>query len=250
MGFLSTLSQFLAPVAPVLTAIGGLAQIFMAFKARPPKIEIPTEIFSKIQSRVEKLTDISEEARKNIQSALEAYRRGELLPQYKTRLDEEFERKKQQAYSLLSARGLLNSSIAVDVMAELQRWYVKSYYDLLYGQLRDALSMAGLAEADIKALLTEAQAYSQALQAQAQAMSVGQLLNLGRVEALGRGMLSLSDALGQLGQLWTKPTLTQQPVGDMASKFQTMFGTTGLAEQLNRPYYPITGLEERLRIGD
>lgn len=260
MGFIETIAQFLQPVGAILGAVGGLAQIFMGFKASVPKIRIPTEIFSKIQTRIEGLTGISEEARRNIQSALEAYRRGELLPQYKIRLDEEFEKKKQEAYNLLAVRGLLNSSIAVDVMAELQRWYLNTYYDLLHGQLRDALALSGLAEADINALLTEAQAYSQTLQAQAQAMTMGQLLNLGRVQTIKGGIMSLSEALSSLGTLGKtleeKGITAVEPtkIEPIAPKLETMYGITPIAEsaitELGKPYYPITGLEERLKIGE
>ncbi|MEM1672452.1 MAG: hypothetical protein QXT86_10435 [Archaeoglobaceae archaeon] len=254
-GALSAIASFLKPVGPVMGALGGIAQIFTAFKASVPKVTIPSEVFKNLQVRIEGLTGISEEARRNIEVALEMYRRGELLPQYKARLDEEFERLKKKAIAQLSARGLLESSVAVEVMAELQRWYMRTYYDLLTTQLRDALSLAGLAEADVRALLTEANAYTQMLQAQAQAMTMGQLLNLGRVEAIKGGFMSLADALSNLGTL-TRTGIgkveTGFTSGEMASRMQQMYQTTPAMskylQELGRPYYPITGLEERLKI--
>lgn len=255
VGALGAIASFLKPVGTIIGALGGIAQIFTAFKASVPKIKIPTEVFKNLQVRIDRLTGISEEARKNIETALETYRRGELLPQYKARLDEEFENLKKKAIAQLSARGLLESSVAVEVMAELQRWYMRTYYDLLTTQLRDALSLAGLAEADINALLTEANAYTQMLQAQAQAMTMGQLLNLGRVEAIKGGFMSLADALSNLGALTgagIRKVETGLPSGEIASRMQQMYQTTpGMSkylQELGKPYYPITGLEERLRI--
>lgn len=187
-------------LAAVGNILGGVASIFSTLRVSVPKIKIPESIYRNIETKIKDIAPLSEQARANIQQALEMYKRGELLPQYKSKLDEEYENKKKQAESLLAARGLLNSSIALDVAAELNRWYLRSYYDLLYGQLRDALSMSGLAEADINALLSEAQAYSQALQAQVQNMAIGELLKLGQAQSLTQGLSMLGSGIQSLSQ--------------------------------------------------
>jgi len=188
-GVLGAVARFLTPIGNILSVIGGAITIFQAL--RPPKIpkfQMPTQLFNTLNQRIQSLTGISEEARANIRRSLEMYNRGELLPQYKSRLDEEYERKKKEAENVLAARGLLNSSLALDVAAELNRWYLRTYFNLLFQQVNDALAMSGLATADINAIMSEIRAFNQAIQSQIQSLTLGELLNLGRGRALETGL--------------------------------------------------------------
>ena len=212
-GVLRAVGSILSPIGSILSVVGGIISIFQALKPpKIPKFQMPTELFNTLNQRIQTLTGISEEARANIRRALEMYNRGELLPQYKSRLDEEYEKKKKEAESILAARGLLNSSIAVDVAAELNRWYLRSYYDLLYQQVNDALAMSGLATADINAIMSEIQAHNQAIQSQIQGIALGELLNLGRAKTLETGIEMITKGIeGITPKPTAPPTETPTP---------------------------------------
>jgi hypothetical protein len=210
-GVLKSISSILSPVGAVLNVVGGAISIFQALKPpKIPKFEMPTQLFNTLNQRVQALTGLSEEARANIQKALDMYKRGELLPQYKSQLDEQYERKKKEAENALAARGLLNSSIALDVAAELNRWYLRSYYDLLGQQIKDALSMSGLATTDVNAIMNEIQMHNQAIKSQIEALTLNQLLDLGRAKTLEAGIGMLGQGLQGL-EGWASKTSTQTP---------------------------------------
>jgi hypothetical protein len=210
-GVLKSISSILSPVGAVLNVVGGAISIFQAL--RPPKIpkfEMPTQLFNTLNQRVQALTGLSEEARANIRRSLEMYNRGELLPQYKSQLDEQYERKKKEAENALAARGLLNSSISLDVAAELNRWYLRSYYDLLGQQVKDALSMSGLATADINTIMNEIQMHNQAIKGQIEALTLNQLLDLGKAKTLETGIGMLGQGVKGLEE-WTSKLPTSVP---------------------------------------
>jgi len=189
----------MAAVLPVVTAIAGLTQIGTSIYSlvnapKPPSPKIPREILSQIQSRLPSISGLSEQARQNIAQALEQYRAGQLLPQYKNMLDEAYRQKYEQVMSNLSARGLANSSVALQAKAELDRWYQNTYYDLLNQQLKTALSQQGLAQADIDLLTRELQAYGTATQGYLAGTQASAMTSFGAMQGLSSGFSSLSKA--------------------------------------------------------
>jgi hypothetical protein len=189
----------MAAVAPIITAIAGLttigASIYGLINApRPPSPRIPREILNQIQTRLPSISGLSEQARQNIAQALEQYRAGQLLPQYKNMLDEAYRQKYEQVMSNLSARGLANSSVALQAKTELDRWYQNTYYDLLNQQLKTALSQQGLAQADIDILTRELQAYGAATQGYLAGAQASAMTSSGAMQGLSGGFSSLSKA--------------------------------------------------------
>ena len=200
MGFLSNVAKALTPIGNILSVIGGALTIFQALKPpKIPKIEIPKEIFSKIESKIASIAPISEEARKLVMDSLAKFREGILDPRYKSQLDLAYQQKKAQAQAMLATRGLTGSSIEQEVLNEIDRWYQQTYYDLLNQQLKDALTVAGLSTADIDALMSEISAYMSAVQAQAFAGQVGAMTQLGRTIALEKGLETLTKGLEGIG---------------------------------------------------
>jgi hypothetical protein len=189
----------MAAVAPIITAVAGLttigASIYGLINApKPPSPKIPRNIFNQIQARLPSISGLSEQARQNIAQALEQYRAGQLLPQYKNMLDEAYRQKYEQVMSNLSARGLANSSVALQAKAELDRWYQNTYYDLLNQQLKTALSQQGLAQADIDILTRELQAYGAATQGYLAGTQASAMTSAGAMQGLSSGFSSLSKA--------------------------------------------------------
>jgi len=189
----------MAAVAPIITAIAGLTAIGTSIYGlinapKPPSPKIPREVFSQIRARLPSISGLSEQARQNIAQALEQYRAGQLLPQYKNMLDEAYRQKYEQVMSNLSARGLANSSVALQAKAELDRWYQNTYYDLLNQQLKTALSQQGLAEADIDILTRELQAYGAATQGYLAGTQATAATTSGAMQGLSSGFSSLSKA--------------------------------------------------------
>jgi hypothetical protein len=230
MGFLGDIAKVLTPIGQIFSVIGGALTIFQAFKPpKIPKIEIPKDIFSKIESRIASITPISEEARKLVTDALAKFREGILDPRYKSQLDLAYQQKRAQAQAMLAARGLTGSSIEQEVINEIDRWYQQTYYDLLNQQLKDALTMAGLSTADIDALMKEISAYTSVLQAQALAGQTGALMELGRTIGLATGIETLTKGLEGLSKPTTPlietPTITT--------------GVTDLSEIITKPEYTL-----------
>ena len=189
----------MAAALPIITAVAGLTQIGTSIYSlvnapKPPSPKIPKEILSQIQSKLPSISGLSEQARQNIAQALEQYRAGQLLPQYKNMLDEAYRQKYEQVMSNLSARGLANSSVALQAKAELDRWYQNTYYDLLNQQLKTALSQQGLAEADIDLLTRELQAYGTATQGYLAGTQASAMTSAGAMQGLSSGLSSLSKA--------------------------------------------------------
>jgi hypothetical protein len=187
----------MAAVAPIITAIAGLTAIGTSIYGlinapKPPSPKIPREILGQIQVKLPSISGLSEQARQNIAQALEQYRAGQLLPQYKTMLDDAYKQKYEQTMSNLSARGLANSSVALQAKSELDRWYQNTYYDLLNQQLKTALSQQGLAQADIDLLTRELQAYGTATQGYLAGTQASAMTSSGAMQGLSSGFSSLS----------------------------------------------------------
>jgi len=227
MGFLSNIAKALTPIGNILSVIGGALTIFQALKPpKIPKIEIPKEIFSKIESKIASIAPISEEARKLVMDSLAKFREGILDPRYKSQLDLAYQQKKAQAQAMLAAQELIGSSIEQEVLNKIDRWYQQTYYDLLNQQLKDALTVAGLSTADIDALMSEISAYMSAVQAQAFAGQVGAMTQLGRTIALEKGLETLTKGLEGIGTPKTPPPETT-----------TTGITESLSETIGKPEY-------------
>jgi len=197
-------------VSSIIGALSGVASIIRAFQTpKIPKIEIPQEVFSRLRTRIESITPISETARQTVLEALDRFRQGILDPRYKTQLDLAYAQKRAQAQAILAARGLTGSSIEQQVLNELDKWYQQNYYALLNQQLQDALSLSGLAGEDINAILSELSAYTQAAQAQALAAQLGASAYLGQTLGLQSGIQSLTTGLGGLSGIFQQTPVTQ-----------------------------------------
>jgi len=197
-------------VSSIIGVLSGVSSILRAFKApKIPKIEIPQEVFSRLRTRIESITPISETARRTVLEALDRFRQGILDPRYKTQLDFAYAQKRAQAQAILAARGLIGSSIEQQVINELDKWYQQNYYTLLNQQLQDALKLSGLAGEDINAILSELSAYTQAAQAQALATQLGASAYLGQTLGMQSGIQSLTAGLGGLSGFSQQKSATQ-----------------------------------------
>jgi len=197
-------------VSGIIGALSGVASIIKSFQTpKIPKIEIPQEVFSRLRTRIESITPISETARQTVLEALDRFRQGILDPRYKTQLDLAYAQKRAQAQAILAARGLTGSSIEQQVLNELDKWYQQNYYTLLNQQLQDALQLSGLAGEDINAILSELSAYTQAAQAQALAAQLGASAYLGQTLGLQSGIQSLTTGFGGLSGVFQQKPVTQ-----------------------------------------
>jgi molybdopterin-biosynthesis enzyme MoeA-like protein len=143
-----------------------------------------------------------------------------------------YARKKAQAKAMLSARGLEGSSIEQEVMNEIDKWYQQNYYALLNQQLQDALTMAGLGESDIRAILEELKAYGIMTAGLGAGLQAGAQIWTGRILGLSQGGATLGKSLGELaGTTGTTTGVTQglnlafQDL-DIASKFKQTYQPT------------------------
>jgi hypothetical protein len=230
----SAITPVLGPIGQVIGVVSGIASLMSAFKPpKLPKFDFPKEIFDKLNARIQALTPLSEEARKIATQALEKFKAGQLDDRYKAQLDLMYARKKAQAKAMLSARGLEGSSIEQDVMNEIDKWYQQNYYALLNQQLQDTLTMAGLGQSDINALLEELKAYGITWAGLGAGMQAGSQIWTGRIIGLSQGGATLGKSLEELAK-GTGATSAGTTQGlnlafqdlDMASKFGQMYQPT------------------------
>jgi len=229
-----SVSPVLGPIGSIVGIVSGIATMMSAFKPpKLPKFEFPKEIFDKLNARIQALTPLSEEARKIATQALEKFRSGQLDERYKANLDLMYARKKAQARAMLSARGLEGSSIEQEVMNEIDKWYQQNYYALLNQQLQDTLTMAGLGQSDINALMEELKAYGITWAGLGAGMQAGSQIWTGRMIGLSQGGATLGRSLEGLAK-GTGATSTGTTQGlnlafqdlDMASKFKQTYQPT------------------------
>ncbi|ALG96912.1 hypothetical protein [Hydrogenobaculum phage 1] len=217
-----------------------MAQLMGAFKPpKLPKIELPKELFDRLNARIQAIAPLSEEARKIATQALEKFRTGQLDDRYKAQLDLMYAQKKAQAKAMLAARGLEGSSIEQEVMNEIDKWYQQNYYGLLNQQLQDALTMAGLGQSDINALMEELKAYGVTWAGLGAGMQAGSQIWAGRTIALGQAGQTLGQSLEKLAGSTGVTTSTGTTQGlnlsfqdlDLASKFSQNYQPTQWFEQ-------------------
>jgi hypothetical protein len=227
----SSISGVLGPIGSIVGIVSGIASIMSAFKPpKLPKFEFPKEVFDRLNARIQAMTPLSEEARKIATQALEKFRTGQLDDRYRAQLDLLYAQKKAQAKAMLSARGLEGSSIEQEVMNEIDKWYQQNYYALLNQQLQDALTMAGLGQSDIKALMEELKALGVTWVGIGTGMQAGSQIWTGRMIGLSQGGATLGKSLGELasatGAISTGTTqglnLAFQDL-DIASKLKQVF---------------------------
>jgi len=227
-------SGVLGPISSIIGVVTGIASLMSAFKPpKLPKFEFPKEIFDRLNARIQALTPLSEEAKKIATQALEKFRAGQLNERYKAQLDLMYAQKKAQAKAMLAARGLEGSSIEQEIMNEIDKWYQQNYYALLNQQLQDALTMAGLSQSDINALMEELKAYGvtwAGLGAGAQAASqiwTGRIIGLSQGGAtLGRSLEELAKGTGTTSTGITQGLNLAFQDLDIASKFSQMYQPT------------------------
>jgi hypothetical protein len=231
---LSSIGSILSPIGSILGVISGVASLMSAFKPpKLPKFDFPKEVFDKLNARIQALTPLSEEARQIATQALEKFKTGQLDDRYKAQLDLMYAQKKAQAKAMLSARGLEGSSIEQEVMNEIDKWYQQNYYGLLNQQLQDALTMAGLGQSDINALIEELKAYGITWAGIGAGMQVGSQIWTGRMIGLSQGGATLGRSLeGLAGATGATSTGTTQGLNlafqdlDIASKLSQMYQPT------------------------
>lgn len=230
-----SVSSVLGPVGSILGVVSGVAQLMGAFKPpKLPKIELPKELFDRLDARIQAITPLSEEARKIATQALEKFRTGQLDDRYKAKLDLMYAQKKAQAKAMLAARGLEGSSIEQEVMNEIDKWYQQNYYGLLNQQLQDALTMAGLGQSDINALMEELKAYGVTWAGLGAGMQAGSQVWAGRTIALGQAGQTLGQSLEKLAGSTGATTSTGTTQGldlsfqdlDLESKFRQNYQPT------------------------
>ena len=229
-----SVSGVLGPISSIIGVVTGIASIMSAFKPpKLPKFEFPKEIFDRLNARIQALTPLSEEAKRIATQALEKFRTGQLDERYKAQLDLMYAQKKAQAKAMLAARGLEGSSIEQEIMNEIDKWYQQKYYALLNQQLQDELTMAGLGQSDINALMEELKALGitwAGLGAGAQAASqiwTGRIIGLSQGGAtLGRSLEKLAKGTGITSTGITQGLNLAFQDLDIASKFSQMYQPT------------------------
>jgi len=232
--FFSSISGILGPIGSIIGVVSGIASLMSAFKPpKLPKFDFPKEIFDRLNARIQALTPLSEEAKRIATQALEKFRAGQLDERYKAQLDLMYAQKKAQAKAMLSARGLEGSSIEQEIMNEIDKWYQQNYYALLNQQLQDALTMAGLAQSDINALMEELKALGVTWAGLGAGAQAGSQIWTGRIIGLSQGGATLGKSLEELAK-GTGITSTGTTQGlnlafqdlDIASKFKQMYQPT------------------------
>jgi len=227
-GFVSFLKDVASILGPIGGIVSGIVSLFEVFKPpKVPKIEFPKELFTQLNTRIQTLAPLSDEAKKIASQALEKFSRGELDPRYKAQLDLMYARKKAEALAMLRARGLAGSSIEQDVLNQLDQWYQQNYYTLLNQQLQDALTTAGLAQQDINALLDEMKAYGITWAGMGTAMQTGAQIATGRTLASAYGWEKLTKGLEGLAQ--PKSEVTQPDITPRLD-FEDLKTTEGLTK--------------------
>jgi len=197
----SSISGILGPIGSIVGIVSGIASLMSAFKPpKLPKFEFPKEVFDRLNARIQALTPLSEEARQIATQALEKFKSGQLDDRYKAQLDLMYARKKAQAKAMLSARGLEGSSIEQEVMNEIDKWYQQNYYALLNQQLQDALTMAGLGQSDINALMEELKALGITWAGLGAGAQAGSQIWTGRMIGLSQGGATLGRSLEELAK--------------------------------------------------
>ena len=229
-----SVSGVLGPIGSIIGVVSGIASLMSAFKPpKLPKFEFPKEVFDRLNARIQALTPLSEEARRIATQALEKFKSGELDDRYKAQLDLMYAQKKAQAKAMLSARGLEGSSIEQEIMNEIDKWYQQNYYALLNQQLQDALTMAGLAQSDINALMEELKALGVTWAGLGAGAQAGSQIWTGRIIGLSQEGATLGKSLEELAK-GTGITSTGTTQGlnlafqdlDIASKFKQMYQPT------------------------
>jgi len=238
----SFVSSALGPIGSIIGVVSGVAQLMSAFKPpKLPKIEFPKELFDRLNARIQAITPLSDEARKIATQALERFKTGQLDDRYKAQLDLMYAQKKAQAKAMLSARGLEGSSIEQEVMNEIDKWYQQNYYGLLNQQLQDALTMAGLGQSDINALMEELKAYGVTWAGLGTGLQAGSQIWTGRILGLSQGGATLGQSLEKLAGSTGTTTSTGATQGlnlsfqdlNLANKFSQNYQPTQWFKQYN-----------------
>jgi hypothetical protein len=235
----NAISPVLGPIGSIVGIVSGIASLMSSFRPpKLPKIEFPKELFDKLNARIQAITPLSEEARRIATQALEKFRTGQLDERYKAQLDLAYAQKKAQAKAMLSARGLEGSSIEQEVMNEIDKWYQQNYYALLNQQLQDALTMAGLGQSDIQAILDELKAYGVMWAGLGAGMQAGSQIWTGRIIGLSQGGATLGQSLEKL--VGAKETTSTGLTQGLNLSFQDL----NLADKFKQTYQPTQWFKE------
>ncbi len=229
--------SIVSSIGSIVSGVAGVLNVFNPPKIKIPKVEIPQEDLSRINSAIEANKGLSDAARANVQQALEMYQEGKLTPQYQAMLDEWWNKQSTALAQRLAAMGLSNSTIAQTAYKELSTSYLTNMGNLLQKQLSDALSMAGLADNYKNSLMQKAQLQLQGKMAEANAYMQAQMYSALMGQSAGQAFGNLSSAFGNLGNLGqqhkpttTTPTTTPttQPAGIVQPKQSDFSGSTWL----------------------
>lgn len=198
------MAEGMTPLQIVVASLQGAAAAFSILSAlNPPKVDIPRiEIdpadLEKMNVAIAANTEISNQAREFISSAIANYQDGKLMPSYQAQLDEWWSKSVTQLEQVLASRGLTDSSIAQNARKELMDSYLINHGNLMQKQLNDALSTSGLTQADIASITQKASIQLNKSIAQAnltmRSYEAAAALGQSRGAALG----ALSSALGRL----------------------------------------------------
>lgn len=191
-------------LAGIVSIIGGLASIYQALKPpKIPKIEIPKIDTAKVQEHISKMTQISDQARQTILNAISRYNAGQLSPEMKAKLDTKYQELQDKLLSSFAQRGISpDSPLAQKALSQLEGWYQQQYYTLLGQDLRNALQMTGLAEADINALINITGAQSNITQAYSNYAQALSQIGAQRGAGLASGAGLISGGLSEIAKNW------------------------------------------------
>lgn len=187
----------------IITA--GLSIYKMLNPPSPPKIDIPKIDVQKIQESVSKIQPISDQARQSIQRALERYQRGELSPELRAKLDQLYNEMYERTISALQQRGTPSgSSIYQKALQQLNQWYQTQYLNTLGQDLRNALQLAGLANADINAIMSSINAQLGVGKAQMENWALGQMVESQYGQALANIIGNAGQSLNQFADWYSR----------------------------------------------